>query len=146
MANPYPYEKQNFDQNSVFVLVGFFLFCLTLWTPINASFPKVVEVSSFFFPSWSHLNIFKVFPHLALSLITSLLLYKGRRSHDMWSLHWFLWSCDQSDSWLELGSSGFAILSVELLLQDGPGLQRQLLHGMSSRRRSMTEQLVSSLV
>ena len=78
----------------------------------------------FFFPSWSHLNIFKVFPHLALSLITSLLLYKGRRSHDMWNLHWFLWSCDQSDSWLELGSSGFAVLSVELLLQDEPGLQR----------------------
>ena len=104
----------------------FFLLSLALWTPVKTSFPKVIEVSSFF-PFLDPILTFSKCFHIWLCLWL----------HHYWCIReeetmtcgvciGFSCSCEQSDSWLELGTSGFAILSVELLLQNGPGLQRQL--------------------
>ena len=62
-----------------------------------------------------------------------------------------LWSRDQLGAWLELGTLGYAgphYFPWSYCLQDGPGPQRQLLHGMSGqmRRSSMAEPLVLLLI
>lgn len=108
LINPIRHVVSELLIHILLYFVLFFLLSLALWTQSKHHFPKLLR-SALFFPLLDPILTFsKVFPHLALPLITSLLMYKGKKSQRVGCVV-FSAHAEQSDSWLELGTSGFLL-------------------------------------